>query len=266
MKTTTLIRLSAAAGALLLAACSKDSTAPSSLINQATLTTDVASTAGDGIALDVTTLSGDETAAALPASTAAADRLDVTGAVSDSVAWSRSRTCLDSAGTGVPCIPLDSVRTIVTHISFYGSRSGVAENGATFSGVLSRVGDDTLTRNFTGTTETSRTHNGVAIGADTTTFKGPNVTRIHQSSGVDSVEAVTFDLPRSTNPWPVSGKIVRNVAVYVSVTSANKTQTTTITKRVEVDFPADAQGNVTLHIDNQTCNLNLVTHSVSNCH
>ena len=266
MKTTTLIRLSAAAGFLLMAACSNDTTSPSSLIDQATLTTDVASTAGDGIALDVVTLSGDESAAALPAATLPADRLALTGAVADSVSWSRTRTCFDAAGLAIACFPLDSVRTIATHASFYGTRSGTAENGATFAGMLSRVADDTLTRNFTGTTETSRTHNGVATGADTTTFNGPNVTRIHQSSGVDSVEAVTFDLPRSSNPWPVSGKIVRNVAVFVSVASAGKTQTTTVTRRVEVDFPADAQGNVTLHINNETCNLNLVTHAVTNCH
>ena len=266
MKTTTLIRLSAAAGILLTAACSSETTSPSSLIDQATLTTDVASTAGDGIALDVATLSGDETSAALASATLPADRLATSGLVADSVSWTRTRTCFDAAGAGVACIPLDSVRTIVTRVSLYGARSGQAENGATFSGVLTRVADDTLTRNFTGTTETSRTHDGVATGADTTTFTGPNVTRLHQSSGTDSIEAVTFDLPRSSNPWPASGKIVRNVSVYVQVTSATRTQTTTIQKRIEVDFPADAQGNVTLHIDQQTCTLNLVTHAVTNCH
>jgi len=37
------------------------------------------------------------------------------------------------------------------------------------------------------------------------------------------------------------------------------------TKRIEVDFPADAQGNVVLKIDAKVCNLNLVTHAVTNC-
>jgi hypothetical protein len=32
-----------------------------------------------------------------------------------------------------------------------------------------------------------------------------------------------------------------------------------------VDFPADAQGNVVLHVNDKTCNLNLVTHTVTGC-
>jgi hypothetical protein len=32
-----------------------------------------------------------------------------------------------------------------------------------------------------------------------------------------------------------------------------------------VDYPADAQGNVVLHINDKTCNLNLTTHAVTNC-
>ena len=36
-----------------------------------------------------------------------------------------------------------------------------------------------------------------------------------------------------------------------------------MTKRVEVNFPPDGQGNVVLKIDTKTCNLNLVTTTVS---
>jgi hypothetical protein len=51
--------------------------------------------------------------------------------------------------------------------------------------------------------------------------------------------------------------------VFVSPTQQ---ATRDYTKRVEVDFPTDAQGNVVLKIDSQTCNLNLVTHTVTGCH
>ena len=34
---------------------------------------------------------------------------------------------------------------------------------------------------------------------------------------------------------------------------------------IRVSFPADAQGNVVLQVNDKTCNLNLVTRPVSNC-
>lgn len=258
MRTTHLLRLSAAAGLVLFAACSKDTTAPS-LIDQTTLTTDVASSAGDGIALDVTSIAGNETAAGLAPPAAGAS------AMGDSVSWTRTRTCFDSTGTSVSCVPLSAVRTIVTHWSFSGVRNDTAENGAVFSGDVERVADDTMFRNFTAGTETSRTHDGVATGSDTSSFAGPNVARTYDESAIDSVDAVTWNLPRLNNPFPVSGMIVRNVSVHATFESANRSQTTDVTKRVEVDFPADAQGNVVLKIDGKTCNLNLVTRHVSNC-
>jgi len=58
---------------------------------------------------------------------------------------------------------------------------------------------------------------------------------------------------------------VRNVAVHVIVTKGAQTDTRDVTKRIEVTFPADAQGNVQLTINATTCNLNLVTHKVTNC-
>jgi hypothetical protein len=264
MKSGNILRLSAAAAIMFLAACSKDSTSPS-LIDNATLTTDIASSAGDAIALDVSTLAANEVAASLSQTAASASSIDATAAVTDSIAFSRSRTCFDETGTVIACVPLANVRMIVTHLSFDGTRSGSAANGATFAGTLHRVADDTLTRVFTSGTETSRIHSAVAAGSDTTSFSGPNVTRTHEASGIDSIEAVTFNLPRISNPWPVSGAIVRNVSVHATFTSATRTQTIDVQKRVEVDFPADAQGNVTLKIDNMTCNLNLVTHAVTGC-
>jgi hypothetical protein len=266
MTTRNLMCLSAAAGLMLMAAaCSNDATSPkvttsTSLIDQTTLTNDVASSAGDAIALDVSSIVGNETAANLGGSAGAP-----AAATTDSTSYTRSRTCFDASGTAVACRPLSNVREIVTVWSFEGVRSGTTDNGATFSGDMTRAAVDTLFRNFTDTTETSRTHDGVVTGTDTVTFVGPNVTRTHDQSAVDSVEAVTWNVPRYNNPFPVSGKIVRNVSVHATYTSATRSDTTDVQKRVEVDFPADAQGNVVLKIDDKTCNLNLVTRHVSDC-
>ena len=255
-----LLRLAAAASLLGFWACSNDSTSSASLVDQSTLTSDVASSAGDAVALDVYTLSTNEGFAGLaaPIETAPAT---VTG---DSIIYSRTRTCYDSTGTSTPC-GTSAVRTAVLHVTFAGFRADTAVNGAVFTGDISRTVLDTLFRNYTSGVETSRTHDGVTTGSDTSSFVGPNVTRTYQEAGSDSVAAVTYNLPRINNPWPVSGKVVRNVSVHATFESATRSSTTTVNKRVEVDFPADAQGNVALKIDNKTCNLNLVTHRVSNC-
>ena len=261
MKGHRILSLAAAAGLLGLWACSSDSTSPATVVDQSVLTTDVASSSGDAIALDVFALNLNETAVLLtsPAETAP------TNVAGDSIVWQRSRTCFDSTGTTVSCLPLSNVRKVVTHWSFTGIRNDTAENGAVFSGDLTRVADDTLFRNFTSGAEISRTHDGVTIGSDTSSFVGPNLTRTYAEAGTDSVDAVTWNVPRFNNPFPVSGKIVRRVSLHATFTNATRSSTTDVNKRIEVDFPADAQGNVVLKIDARTCNLNLVTRRVSNC-
>ena len=259
MRSRAVFRLATAAGLLGLWACS-ESTSPASLVDQTTLTTDVASSSGDAIALDVSTLSTNESFAGLAGPIAEAPA-SVTG---DSIIYTRTRTCYDSTGASTTC-GTSAVRKAVLHVTFAGFRDDTAENGAVFSGALTRVVNDTLFRNYTAGTETSRTHDGVSTGSDTASFVGPNVTRTYQEAGSDSVDAVTYNLPRLNNPFPVSGKIIRNVSVHATFASATRSSTTDVTKRVEVDFPPDAQGNVVLKIDNKTCNLNLVTHHVSNC-
>jgi len=263
MKRRIVFRLATAAGLLGLWACS-ESTSPASLVDQTTLTTDVASSSGDAVAVDVATMTGNETSASLASPAVAGAATNESGmAGKDSVVYVRSRTCFGATGTTVNCVPLSAVAKIVTHVSLFDIRSDTAENGAVFSGDVTRVADDTLFRNFTGGTETSRTHDGVAAGSDTTSFVGPNVTRTYDEAGTDSVEAVTWNLPRSTNQYPASGAIVRHVNLHATFTSASKSQTTDVRKRVEVDFNGTVAA--TLKIDGKTCTLNLQTRRVSNC-
>ena len=260
------LHLTVAAGLLGLAAC-KESTSPGALFDSATVTADVAQSAGDAAATLVETLNGNQVAAALPSPPATPFDLASAGNALNAV---RSRTCYDGSGVVVAgCTPMSSVRKIVTHVTLDGNRNGSnsTTGGATvtWSGAVHRVSDDTLTRTFTSTTETSRTHSGASVSHDTTTFTNGTVSRTHDEAAHDSVKAVTYNLPRSSNPWPVSGSIVRVDSLHTTVANGTQTVTKDLVKTVEVDFPADAQGNVVLKIDGKTCNLNLVTHKVSNC-
>lgn len=245
-----------------LAACSKDSTAPASLIDDTQLTADVASAAGDAIATDLETLLGNETYALLPT---AAISFDLFGVNGNTFTVNRTRTCYDAANAVVANCSPATTRKVVAHVTVDGSRTGT-----NLSGVVHRVRDMTVTRAFNTAAppvEVSRTHDGVGASADTLTYANAttNVTRVHDEASLDSTVAVTFNLPHATNPWPVSGKMIRNVSLHVVVDTPTRHETRDVTKRVEVDYPADAQGNVVLHVNDKTCNLNLVTHTVSGC-
>jgi hypothetical protein len=252
-----------------LAACSTSTAPTASLYNDSTVTADVANTAGDAIATSVETMVADEAAAALPTAGVA-----LASAIANTLTYNRTRTCYDGNGAVVAgCSPLSSVRKIVTHLSLDGSRSGTSSTtggGSTaWSGAVHGVADDTLTRTFNTAAppvEVSRTHSGVAVGHDSTSFTGAGVSRAVAEAAHDSAKAVTWNLPKSSNPFPVSGSIVRVDSVHATFTKGTVTESRDVVRTVEVDFPPDAQGNVVLKINGKTCNLNLVTHIVSNCH
>lgn len=271
MRNLRLSVLGLGAVALGLAACSADSTTSvgADAVSDSTVTADVAVSAGDEIASSVETLTADEADASLDANADAR-----VGSPSFALSVSRSRTCYDASGAVVAgCKPLSSVRKIITHVASDGSRSVANEteggNSVTWSGSAHRVSDDTLARNFDAATppnEVSRTHAGITVGFDTTAFASNQSTRDMSESFTDRVLNVTWNVPRSSNPFPISGSITRSDTVHVVVTKGTTTKTRDTTRNVEVDFPADAQGNVVLKVNDKTCNLNLVTHKVSACH
>ena len=245
--------------ALGLAAC-KDSTAPLTLATDAAIQSNVAASAGDAAASQIAWMIANEAAAALPSSQPSFNILG-SPPVTETFNFTRTRVCLDASNVVVTnCTPLSSVRKVATHLQLDGSRVG-----PNFVGAVHRVHDDTTTRvlNVAGTADSLRVHNGVTASHDTTTFTDSTRSALHIENATDSVRAITWRLPRSTNPWPISGSYVRNVAVHASFTHNSVTETRDVVKRVEVDFPADAQGNVVLKIDAKTCNLNLVTHAVT---
>jgi len=271
MNTLKLSVIGLAAVTLGLAACSGDSptSANTDVVSDSTVTADVAVSAGDEIASSVETLSANEADASLEANADA--RI---GSPSYALSISRTRTCYDASGAVVAgCKPLSSVRKIITHVASDGGRSVSNEteggNSVTWSGSAHRVSDDTLSRTFDTASppnEVSRTHAGITVGFDTTAFASSQSTRDMSESFTDRILNVTWNVPRSSNPFPISGSITRSDTVHVVVTRGTTTKTRDTTRNVEVDFPADAQGNVVLKVNDKTCNLNLVTHAVSGCH
>jgi hypothetical protein len=247
-----------------IAAC--DNTSPT-LLSDDELTQDVAVSAGDAIARSIKLMAENEGDAGVPGAYVASNEAH---AVTSDLDVSRTRKCFDANGAEMAgCTPISAVRKIATHVTIDGSRSGSHETRrgttATWSGEVHRVADDTLTRNFNGAQEVSRTHQGVGTADDMTTYSEADLSRVASEEATDSVKALTWNLPRSANPWPASGSVKRVVSVNVTITKGGDTQTRSFTRTVEVSFPADNQGNVTLTVNNKTCQLNLVTHAVTNC-
>lgn len=251
---------------LALAAC--ESTTPSSsLVSDDAIEADVLASAGEAIASALESMAGNEAASALPGSSVRADLPTLT---SSSFDLERSRTCYaadDEIMAG--CSPLSAVRKVVTLLTLDGTRSGshVTRRGVAvnWSGAVHRTLNDTVVRNFTGDTEVSRTHSALGTGHDTATFAGESFSRVMSEATIDSVNAVTWNVPRANNPFPVSGSLVRVDSVHVIATREGETREREVVWTIRVVFPADAQGNVELQLNDKTCNLNLVTRAVSSC-
>lgn len=99
---------------------------------------------------------------------------------------------------------------------------------------------------------------------DSTMYIRTSRTRVFHYTAYDTVTAVTFDMPRSQYVWPLSGSIVHNVTALVTVQSGTRSYSRTVTRRAEVIF--NGTPNVTLDIGDLTCDLDLETHAVTNCH
>jgi len=252
MKRSVLLSLTVVAAAAALTACS-DSNSPTLAETDAQLTADVAATAGDAIATDVGEMITNEGYAGLPS---AAPSFSLFGAP-PGVSVTRSRTCYDGQDQVQAQCDLLTTSYIVFTMTLDGSFS------RTYDGPR---GSETMS---VAVHRASRQHDGDGASSDTTEYSGTfgdvTITRTLTLAGLDSVQAVVFNLPRSTNPWPVSGTIVRNVSGTVTVTGGPNEGSRSFTRRISVVFPADAQGNVTLYVNNSTCTLNLVTHVVTNC-
>jgi hypothetical protein len=247
MKRTRLIyALAAVAG---LAACT-DVNAPSDLTDTQ-IAADLAQSSGDAIATDVAQAVLNE------GNFAGAAALNAAGMAEDtsSLTVVRTRTCYDAQNAVIACGP----GAVSMHVTAKIDGSVQRDN---FSGIIHRSRDMTITGLASGST--TRTHNGTGSSSDTTTFTGSRGTRHAEEAASDSVVNLVFHLPHASNPWPVSGQIIRNVDATITLTRTDGTTITrTIDRRVVVTFPADAEGNVAIQVGDLSCSLNLVTHHVT---
>ena len=268
-----LLPLVAAVATLSLAACGDTTVATPSLFNDSTATLDVAASSGDAAVTALDMMAANESFAGVTAEYVGSTAL-FEGNPANALTYTRTKTCFDANGAVLAnCLPIASIRKIALHVTADGTRSSTTTTtggtAATWTGAVHRVSNDTVTRNFNTASpavETSRTHSDVAVGHDTTKFTEGTLIRSTVEVSHDSVKAVKFNLPRSSNLYPVSGSIVRVDSVHVSLAKGTLSESKDLVRIVTVTFPADAQNNVVLTINTKTCLLNLATHVVSACH
>jgi hypothetical protein len=247
------------AGAVLVGFVACSETSAPSVITDEDITTDVAMNAGDAVVTDITQMLGSESFAGMSGSAPAGSPPD-----HPPLNVTRSRTCYDAAGSVQAQCDQATTASVLIQLSASGTISFTdSVRGVTVTGSTARARKDSIS-GLAGT-ETSRTHNGSGSGLDSLTISGSRGTRASVESSNDTTDNIVFNLPRSSNPWPASGRIIRNVTGSVSWTGGDQQGTRSFTRRVVVQFPADSQGNVTITINDHTCNLNLVTRRVTNC-
>jgi len=101
---------------------------------------------------------------------------------------------------------------------------------------------------------------GTANRHQMSTYTVNSVERIFDHTAHDTLTAVVFQMPRMTNPFPLSGSIIRNVTTVFTAGS----DTRTVTRRFVVTF--NGTGVATLQDGALTCDLDLALRTVSNCH
>jgi len=117
--------------------------------------------------------------------------------------------------------------------------------------------DRTLTVTGLAGKETSRTWNGTGTRTDGGYRNGTDATRTYHVTDNVTVANVVVNLPRSSNPWPVSGTITRNISGTGSVVKSGVTKSFAITKTVTITFNGTQTATVT--VDAVTYTLDLST-------
>lgn len=263
---TRMIALALAGG---IAACA-DSTSPGTRISDAQLTADAASDAGDATVFDIAQMIGsEEQAGAAPAS---AGTLGLSSAAA---------VCAYSSGVGRFLCP-----TVVTPDGLTLNRSyavfagGVAQaaysasatdsmnfqthlEGSLTRGLRSAWFNHTRTMTVSGMAgaETQRTWNGTGVRSDSSSVTENSVARRSKFQSVDAISNVVFRIPRSANPYPLSGTITHDIAVSSTVERAAGNYTRSAARHVVVTFNGTSTAAMT--VGSKSCTLDLATHDVS---
>lgn len=264
--------LGAAAVLFGAAACSSDSTSPAS-----TTTAEIAATnradAGEGAAMTVGQLAANEASMGADVVTA--------GAAVAGVAVN----CTGPDGSGwYSCVAdFENGLTVTRQIRFWeGTAYGLGWNAGvtdsvnhawTAAGTINSIGrpgkvwtiDDAAAATMIvipGAQGAMPQHSwtGTAARHQSSTYTVNSVERIFDHVAHDTVTAVTFQMPRTTNPFPLSGSIIRNVTTNFTAGSDSRT----VTRRFVVTF--NGTNIATLQDGALTCDLDLTLRTVANCH
>ena len=262
------------------AACSSDSTSPIT-ITAADVDQAAVISASDATAEDVSILSASD----MTMSGGAVQNVVGSGlmfsrivtASAPSYVWSFGGSCTYSSTTGrFSCPPItDGGLTLNRDYAFYDANS-VAQSAydasltasANFhvnvAGVhLATAGADTVNRDRSLTVsglagaETSRTWNGTGTRNDGGYRDGTDATRTYHVNDNVTVSNVVVNLPRSSNPWPMSGTITRQISGTASVAKAGVSKSFTVTRTVTITFNGTQYATVT--VGNSTYTLDLST-------
>jgi hypothetical protein len=103
--------------------------------------------------------------------------------------------------------------------------------------------------------ETSRTWNGTGTRNDHGSRQETTVTRSYSTNDNVTVSSVVVNLPRSSNPWPVSGTITRLVSGTASVTRLGVTKSFSVNRTVTITFNGTQQAAVTVNGNSYTLDL-----------
>lgn len=255
--------------ALALSACSSDVNSPSTLQLTANDSAQAVSlSASDATAEDVDVMLAAEASmdGSATAPTPTYDRFNSLGAsfsttttTPDSVRfafWNFTGACVYSSATGRFTCP-DVVKNGLTlsrsagftdaggaPMSHYNDTTTAAANFMiTVSGVHQRLlGADTIsrTRNMTATGllghETSRTWNGSGTRSDGGYTQDTAKVRTYHTTDTVTFANIVVNLPRSQNPYPISGTVTRQISGSGSVVAGTTTRTFTVKKTVIITF------------------------------
>jgi hypothetical protein len=136
------------------------------------------------------------------------------------------------------------------HVSVTGTH--VVDNG---QDVVNR--DRNLTVSGLAGAETSRTWNGTGTRSDNGYRTVADVKRSYTVNDAVTVASVVVNLPRSSNPWPMSGTITRQISGTASVTKTGVSKSFSVTKTVTITFNGTQFATVT--VGNNTYTLDLST-------
>lgn len=277
-------------------ACS-DATAPSatspsaSASFEASVTQDLAPTAGEDIATDYAFMSGADLSGGGASFSVNAPGATIVGTgvsasvntppTSGSATWI-SPSCVFDAATGrFNCPPMTrGTQTYTTSYALFDA-NGTTQSSydrsttASINFIVADTGETSFNANnntFTDSTyrlhnrtvstllgDTVHTWNGSGTGSVHSTRTG-QISKVYTFASVDTVSGVKFRQPRDINPYPLSGTLVKDYTV-TRTRQASDTTTHTTTRQVLVTFNGTA--TVPMIINGTTYSLNLDTHKVT---